>query len=210
MARRYWLVLTACLILAAAAAAHGWRTDRWGATADLRSAAERLDTLPLRVGDWDGVVVELPAAQVAATNVAGLTARRYTHRYTRAEVTVLILCGRPGPVAVHTPDVCYGNAGYKMGPVRTEPLTGDHTAWVADFSKPGGQAEPLRIRWAWSDGGAWVASGSPRTSFARSRVLYKMYLVRSLSPKADPAVASAEIDLMKELLPTLQTTLSAR
>jgi hypothetical protein len=37
-----------------------------------------------------------------------------------------------------------------------------------------------------------------------------MYLVRPLSPKADQAVGSAELDLMKELLPTLQATLSAR
>lgn len=210
MNRQYWLVLPACLILTAAAAAHGWRTDRWGTSTDLPAAAARLDTIPLRVGDWEGVVVEVPDAQVKAANVAGLTARKYTHRYTRVEVTVLILCGRPGPVSVHTPDVCYGNAGYMMGPVRTEPLADDQTAWVADFSKPGGQVEPLRIRWAWSDGGAWVASGSPRTSYVRSRLLYKMYVVRPLSPKADPATASAERDLMKELLPALQTVLSAQ
>lgn len=208
MSRTYWLVFPACLILAAAAAAHGWRTDRWGATDDLRSAAARLEGLPERVGDWDGVVVELPAAQVAATNVAGLTARRYTHRYSPASATVMVLCGRPGPVSVHTPDVCYGNAGYVMGPARSEPLAGENTAWVADFTKPGGQAEALRIRWAWSDGGSWVASGSPRTAFARSRLLYKMYLIRPLPAKNDPTTGPTELDLITELLPALQATLS--
>jgi hypothetical protein len=97
-----------------------------------------------------------------------------------------------------------------MGPSKSEPIAGENTAWVADFTKPGGQAEPLRIRWAWSDGGLWVASGSPRTAFARSRVLYKLYLVRPLSAKADPATESAEADLMKDLLPALQTTLSGQ
>lgn len=208
MTSRYWAVLPACLILAAAAAAHGWRTDRWGAAADLKAAAERLETLPLRVGDWEGVAVELPAAQIKAANVAGLTARRYTHRYTRAEVTVMVLVGRPGPVAVHTPDVCYGNAGYVMGPAKSEPLAGDHTAWVADFAQPAGQAEPLRIRWAWSDGGSWAAATSQRTAYLRSRVLYKMYVIRPISPKAD-AAGAAELDLMKDLLPALQGILPA-
>jgi hypothetical protein len=94
-----------------------------------------------------------------------------------------------------------------MGPVRSEPLTGDHTAWVADFAKPGGQSEPLRIYWAWSDGGTWAASGSPRTSYLRSRVLYKMYLVRPISPKGG-ADDSAAKDLFRELAPALQTIVS--
>ena len=209
MAGRNWAVVPACLILAAAAAAHGWKTDRWGVGADLRAAAERLDTLPTKVGDWEGVVVELTPAQ-KVPHVVGHTVREYTHRFTRERVTVMVLCGRPGPVSVHTPDVCYGNSGYVMGPAKSEALAAGHAAWVADFAKPGGQSEGLRIRWGWSDGGSWVAASNPRMSFARSPTLYKMYLIRPLSAKKDAPDGSPELDLLKDLFPALQQSLSPR
>lgn len=211
MIRKIWPVLAAGCVLIAAAAAHGLRTDRWGASPDLAAAAARLDSLPLKVGDWDGVSVDLPPEQVKAARAAGIIARRYTNRYTQAEVTVLILCGRPGPISIHTPDVCYQGAGFVMGPNRAEPLADGHTAWVADFKKVGPQPVTLRIRWAWCTGQSWVASGSPRMEFARAPVLYKMYVVRSVpaGDKSDKQPDNElELSFVNEFLPALQTALS--
>jgi len=203
---RFWPLIPAVCLLAAAAAAHGLRTDRWGPSPDLRAAAARLADLPA-AGDWEGAVVETDPAQAAATHAAGIASRRYTHRYTRAEVDVLVLCGRPGPVCVHTPDVCYTAAGYTMGEARSRDAGAGDTAWVADFRKPGPTPETLRISWAWSDGGAWTAAASPRTEFARARVLYKLYVVRRVPPGEDPA-AGPDADLMKHLLPALRAHLA--
>jgi hypothetical protein len=111
-------------------------------------------------------------------------------------------------VAVHPPDVCYGTAGFTAGPARAEALADGQSVWVADFTRAGPQADALRIRWAWSDGGAWVASGSPRTAFASSPLLYKLYLIRPLHPKTDPADGPTELDLFRDLLPGLQANLS--
>jgi hypothetical protein len=207
MIRRFWPVLAAGCILTMAAFAHGWRTDRWGAPPKLSEAAAQLDALPLRIGDWEGAVLELPAEQVRIANVAALSARKYTHRYTHAEVTVLILCGRPGPVSVHTPDVCYQGAGYVMGPSRTEALTEGNNARVADFKKAGPLPATLRIRWAWSKGGEWMAVESPRLQFAREQILYKMYMVRQVPSGGDSSDSIPEIILANELLPLLQTSL---
>jgi hypothetical protein len=204
MMRTFIVSLTATAMLIGAAVAHGWRTDRWGGTADLDDAAARLATLPLSFGDWDGEVIVLPAEQVRTANVAGITARRYTHRYTRREATILLLCGRPGPVSVHTPDVCYSAVGFTMGSTRVESLPdGAGNAWTADFKTSGPQPLTLRIRWAWSLDGNWTASGSPRTDFARARVLYKLYLVHAVAPgevKAD----APELALLKDLNPALR------
>src|SRR5437870_3624228 len=112
MIRRYWPLLVAFCVLVVAGLAYGWQTDRWGTSADVQVAAARLETLPMRVGDWEAVIVELPAEQVKAARAAGLTARRYVHRYTRAEIMIMLVCGRPGPVAVHSPDICYQGAGF--------------------------------------------------------------------------------------------------
>ena len=210
MIRRCWPVLPACCILIAAAAAHGLRTDRWGATDDLAVTAARLDAIPLKIGDWEGVTIDLPPEQVKAAHVSGLFVRRYTHRYTRAEVLIMLLCGRPGPVSVHTPDVCYSAVGFVMGPSRTEPTSDGNVAWVADFKNSGPQPQTLRIRWAWSTGGAWTASNSPRTEFSRSRVLYKLYLIRSVPTGGDPAENLPELALLRDLLPSLQNALSAQ
>jgi hypothetical protein len=205
---RLWHVLTAAGILAAAAVAHGWRTDRWGASPDLAEAAVRLDAIPLQVGDWTAMVDELPAEQIKVARVAGLKVLRFSHRYTQDEVTVLILAGRPGPIAVHTPDVCYRGAGFVPGPSRAEPLSDGSTAWVADFKKGGAQPETLRIRWAWSTGSGWIASGSPRLEFARAPVLYKMYFVRQVPPGGDPHDKLPELSLANEFLPVVQSALA--
>ncbi len=103
--------------------------------------------------------------------------------------------------------MCYGANGFAMGPVRAEPVADGATLWQTDFSRgTGAVAETLRVRWAWNDGRGWAASASPRTEFARSPLLYKMYLVRPLPPKADEA--APELALLKELLPALQAATS--
>ena len=201
-------MIVACCVLIAAAIAHGWHIDRWGVSADLNAAAARLHDLPMRIGDWEGEVVEMPPAQIVATHVAGLTARRYTHRYTRAEVTVLILCGRPGPVSVHTPDICYQGAGFSMGPIRMEAIGEDNNAWAADFTKRGDPPVTLRIRWAWGTGGPWVASNSPRVDFFRAPVLYKMYIVRPVPHGGDNKDHPPELEFAHDFLPALQTILN--
>src|SRR5438552_3463597 len=116
MLKRAGLLLAAAGLLVAAGVAHGLRTDRWGATADVGAAAARMADLPARVGDWEAAAVDLDPRQVTASNAAGIAARRYTHRYSRATITVMVVTGRPGPVAVHTPDVCYTATGFIAGP----------------------------------------------------------------------------------------------
>lgn len=208
MSRRIWLVIFACCILTAAAIAHGRRTDRWEEAVDLKAAALQLDQLPLQLGDWDGKPIEVPAAQVAAASAAGITSRRYSNRYTGAEVNVMVICGRPGPVAVHPPDICYAGAGYAPGPKQIQPIGENDSAWVADFKRGGPQPATLRIRWAWSNGGNWKASTSPRMDFARSKALLKIYVVRSIPQSGD--ATSPELELIKELVPALATVLPPR
>ena len=77
-------------------------------------AAERLDAMPLELGEWDGEVGEVKAGEAGA-GVAGCIKRRYVHRKTGAVVSLFLVCGRPGPVSIHTPEVCYGASGFLVG-----------------------------------------------------------------------------------------------
>ena len=73
------------------------RSMLWGLSVPLVVVASRL-------GLFD---MPAEAYEAAAAELEGWLARRYLHRRTGVVVHVLLLCGRPGPLSVHTPEVCY-------------------------------------------------------------------------------------------------------
>src|SRR5262245_25371792 len=105
------LILSAgAVLLVLSGLVHGIWTQRWGAPVELTAAAARLQEFPLDVGDWKGQPLELDADAMAKAEAAGYVARIFRHP-TKGEVRMLLLCGRPGPVSLHTPDVCFPGAG---------------------------------------------------------------------------------------------------
>src|SRR4051812_46618766 len=86
---------------------HGRWTERWGKAVEPEIAAGRYRNLPMTIGDWDGTVIESKRSP-AADGLAGSVQRRFVNRKTGQAVNVLLVCGRPGPASIHTPDVCYG------------------------------------------------------------------------------------------------------
>src|ERR1700733_14806967 len=92
----------------------GFGTDRGNPAIEPAEAAARLNDLPLSLGDWEGQAIDAkPSA--AAGPIAGMIQRRYVNRMTGDTVVIAVVCGRPGPVSIHTPDVCYGASGYTVG-----------------------------------------------------------------------------------------------
>jgi hypothetical protein len=136
-----------------------------------------------------------------------MLSRKYTHKYTRDEVTILLLCGRPGPISIHTPDICYTGAGFVMGPIQEEQLVHNGSTWVADFKKNGTPPQTLRIRWAWSTGGDWISAHSPRIEFSRKHVLYKVYFVRQIRSAQTNVRSDADKVFANEFLSAVQSYL---
>src|SRR6516162_5920447 len=102
---KWFVAVTASAALVASGLVHGFWTDRWMPPADVARATERLDDLPLEIGPWKGHKVEIKPGQAGA-GVAGFIQRRYENVQTGASVAVAVVCGRPGPVSIHTPEVC--------------------------------------------------------------------------------------------------------
>lgn len=201
--KRFIPLIVGFVVVAAAAADHGWRTDRWGKPADVAEAAARLDLLPKKIGDWESEEVPLDARQMQAAEVAGYVSRNYKNRRTGVLVQLLIICGRPGPVAVHTPDICYAGAGYELrGAVHKHKAT-DAELYTCLFEKPGLVPDPLRILWTWTTDGVGCAPDNPRFHFARADALYKVYLIRHTTRVDDPV----QDDPALEFLSVLQTEL---
>jgi hypothetical protein len=191
------------LMLAAAAGAvaggayvHGKVTDRWGAPEELLAATDRLNGLPVTVGDWDGVPSDLDAETFKMANVTGAKGMRYTHRVTQQEVTVMVVVGRPGQVAAHPPEVCYKASGYTVGPKKVRELGRFGTAWEGEFSRAWPTPEAIRLVWAWGRGDQWSATSAPEVAFAASAHLYKIYVVqRAVDGEKDRTLTQGFLDV---------------
>jgi hypothetical protein len=211
--KRIYPIATALTVVLVAGVVHGLWTDRWVTAEEPTAAAARLDQLPMVLGDWEGQNVEIDARDLEA--ISGYLCRRYVNRRDHNEVSVFLVCGRPGPVAIHTPDLCYQASGYEVGPRATytgpEPPSGP----AAEFftaqckkTKASGQTQ-LRIFWSWYAGGAWLVADNPRLAFARHAVLYKLYLVHKTFSAHEPFAEDPCTDLMKQLLPELERSVLA-
>jgi hypothetical protein len=140
--------------------------------------------------------------------------RAYQHEKTKAIMSVLLLCGPPGPIGAHTPDICYGGLGYKMmgsETRKTVPLP-DGSApayWSAKFEKA---ADPgLEVCWAWGVDGDWVASTSPRSDFMTRKGLFKFYVARSLTPGEREGRPAPDLvaEFLTDFLPAVKRSLAA-
>lgn len=210
-------LLSAAALVLGAGVLHGRWTNRWEPAPELETAAARLSGIPSSVGDWKGEDRELDQEQVAGARLAGYCCRRYENRRTHRAVTVLVVCGRPGPVSAHTPDVCYQGSGYS--------LVAAPAAFSMDYGGTAGEAgfktvrvrkaadvgaEELRVFWSWSAGRGWSAPDNPRWRFARHSALYKLYALREKPAQEDRRVEDDPcVSLLKLLLPELDRALGS-
>lgn len=205
-----WLGLA---LVIAFGVAEGLWANRWQISDAPEQAAARLAEVPLSVGDWKGEPRELDARQVAKAELTGYLHRRYVNEQTEEAVTVLLVCGRAGPVSLHTPDVCYQGAGYHLSESQTrrdvapESMAEPVKFWVGQFQKDGAVPDPLRIFWIWGANGKWETPDNPRLAFARADALYKLYVIRELPSADDPLDKDPSLEFVKVFLPQLQSRL---
>lgn len=207
--------LLALPLLIATGYLHGSWTDRWAPSRSVGEAAARLARVPEVIGGWRGESAQMDAKVVAMAGIDGYVMRRYVDPEAGTAVSVLLVCGRPGPIAAHTPEVCYGGAGYEAltetahQAVRVGGAAPPADFFTAVFGKTRAAApESLRIFWSWNGGEGWETSDHPRLRFARHGALYKLYVVRELGARGRlPADADPALDFVKQLLPQLDKAL---
>jgi hypothetical protein len=203
-------LLTAIPLLLAAALVEGRWTNRWVVSEDLRHAAEQLRKVPLSFRDWQGQDIEMDARTQEQAGIDGYLMRHYRRTGRGDTVTVLFVCGRPGHIGAHTPDVCYEGAGYNAigEPTRrTETVAGilnPVKCFTTEFHKPGPLPDPLQIIWTWTGDGEWQAPDNPRVHFVRSPVLYKLYVVTHPGNEAEKEIGW---EFLRTFLPEAQKTL---
>jgi hypothetical protein len=169
--------------------------------------------MPMTVGDWDGRAGELDDRQMKVAGLSGARTCEYVNRRTGSVVATLLVCGRPGPVSVHTPEICYVGNGYELARPRDRfraPSLAGVELWVYDFHKPqAGTPDRLRIFCAWSVNGSWSAPENPRLTFFRDPALYKLYVSRRLLQAEEPLDDDAAVDFLKVFVPQLEKSVFA-
>jgi hypothetical protein len=212
--KRTVITAMAIAVILATGIVHGIWTGRWELTDEPGASVARLPNVSMELGDWQGQTLDAESQQLGDASACLL--RRYTNRLTGAGVTVFLLCGRPGPVAIHPPDSCYAAGGYEITTPSQFKAPGEAGAAPAEFrvarmrKKRAGEQSQLRIFWSWNDGNGWRVPANPRWAFASSPVLFKLYLVRELPDFEEPLDDDPGIDLMQRLLPELDKVLFTR
>jgi hypothetical protein len=204
-------VLAVVPLLLAYGVAEGLWSERWRTSAELEQAPAKLARLPKSVGPWRGEDGELGAREVRQAELRAHLLRHYVHAETGEALTVLAVCGRPGPVAVHSPQVCFGGSGFTpSGPrarhvVRTDGPSAE--LWAERYQKSGAIPEHLEVYYGWNAASGWEAADNPRLRFAGARALYKLYVVRRLA-RPDEAAADGPVpDFLRLFVPALDDCL---
>ena len=147
-----------------------------------------------------------------AVGLEGFISRGYKNDATGKSVSLLLMCGRPGPVSVHTPEICYPGAGFEL--IQTHPSEVRVGAepvgnfLKADFERREAiPADRLRIYWSWNASGTWTVPENPRFVFAPHPVVYKLYLISTVDKDREQSTDNEMMDFLSQLLPELQNAL---
>jgi exosortase len=208
-------ILGAMTILITSGIVHGRWTNRWAVSHDLDEAIARLERVPLTVGEWQGREEPMDPRALNSARLEGGALRRYRNTRTGTVIDLLVVCGRPGPVSVHTPDICYPGAGYEATQTRPASMTlqlGPATApgefFTADFEKAGSfPREAIRVYWSWNAAGHWTIPANPRLAFAGRPFLYKLYLILPETGETEAPTNGAIVRFCRAVLPELQKVL---
>jgi hypothetical protein len=194
----------------ASGAMQGMLSNRWGPSDSLRQVGAKIESLPKSFAAWDmkksDVMEQYALDQLQP---AGYVQRVYVNRDTGAAVSITVLVGMSGPIAVHTPEVCYGSRDHQQQGQRQAIVVpcatgGKETVWKTTFRMKGIDAHVVNIYYAWSAGDHWAAAESPRLSYATKPFLYKIQLASQVPTWLNDPATDPGLQFLTDFLPVLQ------
>jgi Protein of unknown function (DUF3485) len=202
---------------------HGLWSGRWQPEHELTEAVQRVDKVPMTVGPWSAETETPDDGEFYQAGAMSYWARRYTHAQTKESVLVILMCGRPGRMSTHTPEVCYQGAGFTLSgapeawTMSWQEIASESTAsfWTAQFRKDGSTPTQLRLLWSWNCQGTWEALKNPRWETKGEPFLYKMYIsLDGAGPRRGQEAQTADLrraqEFLHEFLPRMQEALFSK
>jgi hypothetical protein len=203
-------IATLLVITVLSGLVHGVLDGRWAVGSDPAVAAARLPELPEKVGPWTLVgEQDLSPAAARVLQCYGYQVREYWNPVTGDRVNVAILFGPRGPIAVHTPEICYSSIGTTLlgdRVVKSLEIDGQSEQfWSVQFANDGDPAAAIEVWYGWSDGGPWLAAEQPR--FWLTDRLYKIQIagkagVAGAPPALEDFMAHFLLSVREAIRPT--------
>ena len=199
------VAIVACVTIVAGIL-HGNMTDRWGISDDGKKAGELIEQLPEKFGNWELQEEgrEMSGEARKQLRCHGYAYGTYVNPKTGKSASIAFLLGPPGPIAVHTPEICFSSRDFKATgkrkPITIETNGGEKSRfWSLGFKSTRIDASDIQVVYAWNGGKGWTASKSPRWEYSGSPYLYKLQIV---CPANDPTSGQNPCEqFLKEFLP---------
>jgi hypothetical protein len=192
---------------------HGSFTNRWGLRRDASLAADLLQEASLStVGNWR-LHHDVPFTPdvLKMLQCPAHISRVYEHQQTGDRVIVTVIIGPPGPVSVHTPEICYPSRDYKLNGERRKiaverPERKTDAFWEVPL-RSNIDGTVVRVIYGWSSGTYWEAARGPRYSYGALPHLYKLQVAVPVNAVAATTDFDPGQDFLKSFLPHLQPSL---
>ncbi|MHC4177967.1 MAG: exosortase-associated EpsI family protein [Planctomycetota bacterium] len=194
---------------------HGRMSNRWGPSPDTLAVAKKLQDIPDQIGRWQLKAPDkMGDDTVKMLQCAGHILRTYEHQDTGESVNMFVILGPPGPISVHTPEVCYDSRGHPIRDARRRVIiqNGDgpeNEFWAVTFRSNDPTADTLRVYYAWSTGDRWSATEGPRYAYAGHPYLYKIQLASRLPSHVDSEVDDPCSRFLQDFVPAAKRYLVA-
>lgn len=212
-----WILLgCGAVLVVGTGIVQGLWSDRWSdSSIDSKFLAERIERLPMKLGDWQGEEIAGSDGQLRRAGAVGHLSRIYRNELTGEQVSLFLICGHMRHVSVHTPDRCYPANGFEQQgePQHFTIKTG--AGPVETFTTTFRQEEAAgihrqRVFWTWGYDDHWQAPENPRVTFGGVRALYKMYLITAVPPNVQqPAEESPALKFARDTLGQINAILFA-
>ncbi|MGF1580831.1 MAG: exosortase-associated EpsI family protein [Gemmataceae bacterium] len=205
-------IIVGTLVILGSGVVHGLLTSRWVPSEALQEATSRIPRVPLKFDDWVGNEIETDPEEFAQAGAKGYWMREYRSDQGDS-ISVVLMCGPGGRMAVHTPEVCYRGLGFEVtGNPRTTTIVygpGNQARFKTAVFRKGssGVSEKLRLFWGWGSDGNWQAPWRPRWTFGSRPALYKLYVIQKIASQSGQDETRIAENFFQKLLPVLDKTL---
>jgi hypothetical protein len=186
---------------------HGRWTNRWGKPVARADAEKVFEALPREFGHWRLVESEsLPASALGILQCSGESQGVYENQETGERVLFTLLLGPPGPMSVHTPEICYGSIDHvplaDRLRITIDESKGNDTAWMVQFHDAHElQGNITRVYYSWNDATNWSAVEEPRVQFGGKPYLFKLQLLVRLPEEAASESQDPGRGMLREFVP---------
>jgi hypothetical protein len=195
--------------------------NRWGPSQNALIAATKMENVPRAFGGAQNDRWRMKSAEnlapdtIAMLECTGNVVRTYVNRRTGETVNVLLIVGPAGPIAAHTPEICFSTQNYTSRDKRQRIAIAsaqeqDDEFWALSFKTKNVREDLLRVYYAWTASNRWSAPDDTRFGFVGSPYLYKLQVSSVMPAKSNLKTSDTCREFLKDFLPVLRPCLLER